>query len=398
MENKRRKFNGSFKAKVALAAVKGDRTMSELASAFGVHANQITKWKRQLLDGLPGIFSERHREDVRQQETLTDRLYQQIGQLKVELDWLKKNLVLTLEEKRAVVEPRHPTISLRRQCDLLDLSRSSLYYRCEADLSYNEQLMRLLDEQYLQTPFYGVPRMTAWLRRQGHTVNEKRVRRLLRAMGLEAIYPRQKQGLSQADRQHQVYPYLLRGLEITRPNQVWAADITYIRMARGWVYLMAILDWFSRYVVTWELSITLEADFCVTTLQRALSRGRPEIFNTDQGSQFTSDGWIDTLKDAQVAISMDGRGRVFDNIFTERLWRSVKVEEVYLHDYQTVREVRDGLGWYFPFYNEERPHQALGDCTPAEVYTGVERRGGSLAPLRSLPPRIPRRWIHPRNL
>jgi putative transposase len=289
---------------------------------------------------------------------------------------------LTLEEKRAVVEPRHPAISLRRQCELLDLPRSSLYYRGEADCRYNEQLMRLLDEQYLRTPFYGVPRMTAWLRRQGHVVNEKRVRRLLRVMGLEAIYPRRKQGLSQADRQHKVYPYLLRDLEITRPNQVWASDITYIRMARGWVYLMAILDWFSRYVVAWELSITLEADFCVTTLQRALALGRPEIFNTDQGSQFTSDGWIKTLKDAQVAISMDGRGRVFDNIFIERLWRSVKVEEVYLHDYQTVREVRDGLGWYFPFYNEERPHQALHDCTPAEVYTGVERRGGSLASLR----------------
>jgi putative transposase len=194
--------------------------------------------------------------------------------------------------------------------------------------------------------------------------------------------PRRKQGLSQADRQHKVYPYLLRDLEITRPNQVWAADITYIRMARGWVYLMAILDWFSRYVLAWELSITLEADFCVTTLQRALTLGRPEIFTTDQGSQFTSDGWIKTLKDAQVAISMDGRGRVFDNIFIERLWRSVKVEEVYLHDYQTVREVRDGLGWYFPFYNEERPHQTLGDCTPAEVYRGFERCGGSLAPLR----------------
>jgi putative transposase len=281
-----------------------------------------------------------------------------------------------------MVEPRHPEISLRRQCELLDLSRSSLYYRGEADSSYNEQLMRLLDEQYLRTPFYGVPRMTTWLRRQGHAVNEKRVRRLLRAMGLEAIYPRRKQGLSQADRQHKVYPYLLRDLEVTRPNQVWAADITYIRMARGWVYLMAILDWFSRYVVAWDLSITLEADFCVATLQRALTLGRPEIFNTDQGSQFTSDGWIETLKDAQVAISMDGRGRVFDNIFIERLWRSVKVEEVYLHDYQTVRDVREGLGWYFPFYNEERPHQALGDCTPAEVYTGFERRGGSLAPLR----------------
>jgi len=281
-----------------------------------------------------------------------------------------------------VIEPRHPEISLRRQCELLGLSRSSLYYRGEADASYNEELMRLLDEQYLQTPFYGVPRMTGWLRRQGHAVNEKRVRRLLRLMGLEAIYPRRKQGLSQADRPHKVYPYLLRDLEITRPNQVWAADITYIRMARGWLYLMAILDWFSRYVVAWEISITLEADFCVATLQRALSLGRPEIFNTDQGSQFTSDDWIKTLKDAQVAISMDGRGRVFDNIFIERLWRSVKVEEVYLHDYQTVLEVRDGLGWYFPFYNEERPHQALDDCTPAEVYTGVERRGGSLASLR----------------
>jgi putative transposase len=289
---------------------------------------------------------------------------------------------LTLEEKRAVVETRHPEISLRRQCELLGLSRSSLYYCGQADLRYNEELMRLLDEQYLQTPFYGVPRMTAWLRRQGHAVNEKRVRRLLRLMGLEAIYPRRKQGLSQADRQHKVYPYLLRDLEITHPNQVWAADITYIRMARGWVYLMAILDWFSRYVVAWDFSITLEADFCVTTLQRALTLGRPEIFNTDQGSQFTSDGWIETLKDAQVAISMDGRGRVFDNIFIERLWRSVKVEEVYINDYQTVREVRDGLGWYFPFYNEERPHQALNDCTPAEVYRGFERRGGSLAPLR----------------
>jgi putative transposase len=289
---------------------------------------------------------------------------------------------MTLEEKRSMVEPGHKALSLRRQCQLLGLGRSSLYYRRQADTHYNERLMRLMDEQYLRTPFYGVPRMTEWLRRQGHAVNQKRVRRLLRAMGLEAIYPRRKQGLSQADQQHKVYPYLLRGLAITRPDQVWAADITYIRMARGWVYLMAILDWFSRYVVAWEISITLEADFCVTALQRALFLEQPEIFNTDQGSQFTSDGWTDTLKDAQVAISMDGRGRVFDNIFIERLWRSVKVEEVYLHDYQTVRDVRAGLGWYFPFYNGERPHQALGNCTPAEVYTGTDRRGGSLASLR----------------
>jgi putative transposase len=332
MENKRRKFSGAFKAKVALAAIKGDRTLGELASELGVHPNQITKWKRQLLDGLPGIFSGGPREDHQRQEALTDRLYQQIGQLKVELDWLKKNLVMTLEEKRAVVEPKEARISLRRQCELLGLGRSSLYYRSQADTTYNEQLMRLIDEQYVRTPFYGVPRMTEWLRRQGHRVNAKRVRRLLRQMGLEAIYPRRKQGLSQAGGSHKVYPYLLRGLAITRPNQVWAADITYIRMARGWLYLMVILDWLSRDVVAWELSITLEADFCVTTLERALTIARPEIFNTDQGSQFTSAGWIEALEAAAVAISMDGRGRVFDNIFVERLWRSVKVEEVYLHD------------------------------------------------------------------
>jgi putative transposase len=289
---------------------------------------------------------------------------------------------LTLEEKRAVVEPRHEQISLRRQCELLGLSRGSLYYCSQADESYNEQLMRRLDRQYVQTPFYGVPRMTEWLRRQGHPVNDKRVRRLLRQMGLEAIYPRRKQGLSQADRQHKVYPYLLGGLEITRPNQVWAADITYLRMAHGWLYLMAILDWFSRYVVAWEVSITLEADFCVTALERALALAHPEIFNTDQGSQFTSEGWIEALNGAHVRISMDGRGRVFDNIFVERLWRSVKVEEVYLHDYQIVEDARQGLGQYFPFYNHERPHQALGYRTPAEVYVAPAGRGGSLAPLR----------------
>jgi putative transposase len=289
---------------------------------------------------------------------------------------------LTLEEKRSVVEPMHTRISLRRQCELLGLGRSSLYYRSQADECYNEQLMRLMDEQYLRTPFYGVARMTEWLHRQGHAVNEKRVRRLLRLMGLEAIYPRRRQGLSQADRERKVYPYLLRGLEITRPNQVWAADITYLRMARGWLYLMAILDWFSRYVVTWEISITREADFCVTALKRALALAQPEIFNTDQGSQFTSIGWIEALEEAHVKISMDGRGRVFDNIFVERLWRSVKVEEVYLHDYQIVRDARQGLGQYFAFYNEQRPHQALGYRTPAVVYVADAGRGGSLAPLR----------------
>ena len=229
--------------------------------------------------------------------------------------------------------------------------------------------MRLLDEQYLQTPFYGVDKMTAWLRQEGHAVNPKRVRRLLRQMGLEAIYPRPRPGLSQPGPGHRIYPYLLGALTVTRPNQVWAADITYVRMYRGWVYLVAIMDWFSRYVVAWEVSITLAADFCVTALQRALATGRrPEIFNTDQGSQFTSEAFVRPLAEAGVRISRDGKGRAFDNIFVERLWRTVKVEEVYLRDYQTVAEACCHLGRYFDFYNQERLHQALGYRTPAVVY------------------------------
>jgi putative transposase len=228
--------------------------------------------------------------------------------------------------------------------------------------------MRLIDEQYLTTPFYGVDKMTEWLRRQGHGVNPKRVRRLMRLMGLEAIYPRRKRGLSVPDQDHKVYPYLLQEVEIIQPNQVWAADITYIRMVHGWFYLMAIMDWYSRYVLAWEVSITLEADFCVTALKRALEQCRPNIMNTDQGSQFTSAGWTETLRASQVDISMDGKGRVFDNIFVERLWRTVKVEEVYLRDYQTPAEARVHLDRYFRFYNEDRLHQSLGYRTPAEVF------------------------------
>jgi putative transposase len=228
--------------------------------------------------------------------------------------------------------------------------------------------MRLIDEQYLKTPFYGVDKMTEWLRYQGHQVNPKRVRRLMRLMGLEAIYPRRKRGLSRPDKERQLYPYLLKDVPITKSNQVWAADITYVRMYRGWLYLMAIMDWYSRYVVAWEVSITLETDFCVTALQRALQRYQPEIMNTDQGSQFTSSDWTEALQAAGSAISMDGKGRVFDNIFVERLWRTVKVEEVYLRDYQTPAEARVHLDRYFTFYNEERLHQSLGYRTPADVF------------------------------
>lgn len=257
-------------------------------------------------------------------------------------------------------------IPLRRQCDLLALARSSYYYSSHRDDSYNLQVMNLIDEQFTRSPFYGVERMTAWLKRQGEEVNRKRVRRLMRLMGLEAVYPKQR--LSLSNQAHKAYPYLLRNLTIDHPDQVWCTDITYIRMLHGFAYLVAIMDWYSRYVLSWELSTSLDTAFCLSALEKALKASHPEIFNTDQGSQFTSREFTGRLEKEGIRISMDGRGRVFDNIFVERLWRSVKYEEVYLHSYQTVSEARHGLARYFLFYNTERLHESLGYQTPYEIY------------------------------
>jgi putative transposase len=282
---------------------------------------------------------------------------------------------LSLEAKRLVVEKGTGVISLSRQCALLGLARSSYYYEAAVESEENLLLMRQLDEQYTRTPFYGIRRMTAWLRTQGFAVNHKRVERLMQVMGLEAIYPKPR--LSQGNPQHQVYPYLLRGVKIERVNQVWSSDITYIRLARGFLYLVAVIDWFSRYVLSWELSNSLDTSFCLSALERALQIGKPEIFNTDQGSQFTSQEFTGRLKSARIAISMDGRGRALDNIFIERLWRSVKYEEVYVKEYREVSDAVVGLGKYFPFYNGERLHQSLNYRTPASVYLsqGAKERG-----------------------
>lgn len=257
-------------------------------------------------------------------------------------------------------------LSIRRQCRLLDVTRSVLYYVSQCDMTDDLAMMRLLDEQYTKTPFYGVERMTAHLHRKGIIIGHNRVRRLLRLMGLEAIYPKPR--LSMPDSQHCIYPYLLRDMRIYKPNQVWAADITYIRLYQGFVYLVAIMDWFSRYVMSWGLSTTLDAQFCIDALRRALLMNKPQIFNTDQGSQFTSNDFTCVLKTAGVEISMDGKGRVFDNIFVERLWRTVKYEEVYLKEYGSVEEARRSLCRYFEFYNNSRLHESLGYHTPAEVY------------------------------
>jgi putative transposase len=272
----------------------------------------------------------------------------------------------SLEQRRTWITPQHPQLSVRRQCQLLGLAPASYYYQAAPEWPENLLYLRLLDQQYTDYPFYGVRKMTAWLQQQGYAVGPKRVRRLLRAMGLMAVYPKPRLSLNPLA--HRRFPYLLKGVDIVRPNQVWSTDITYIRLRAGFIFLAAVLDWFSRYVLAWELSITLEADFCVAILERALADQRPEIFNTDQGVQFTCAQFQAPLLAAQVRLSMDGRGRAFDNIFVERLWRSVKYEEVYLKDYRTVAEAREGLNQYFTFYNEQRIHQALDYRTPHHVH------------------------------
>jgi len=267
-----------------------------------------------------------------------------------------------------LVERNNEEIAVARQCELLNLPRSSYYFSSTVDDQFNLELMRLIDEQFTRAPFYGVRRMTAWLRTQDYEVNRKRVRRLFRRMGLQAIYPRKRRSFSSPG--HKIYPYLLEGVKVERPDQVWGADITYIRLAHGFVYLVAVMDWFSRYIFSWELSNTLDSRFCAEALRKALWTSRPEIFNTDQGVQFSSQEFTGLLQDSEIKISMDGRGRVYDNIFVERLWRTVKYEEVYLHEYRTVSEARRSLSIYFDFYNIERLHQSLGYRTPYEVYFG----------------------------
>lgn len=249
---------------------------------------------------------------------------------------------------------------------MLDLPRSSFYYEPVPVSAEELVLMRLIDEQYTATPFYGSRKMVVALREAGYRVNRKHVQRLMRLMGLEAVGPKPR--LSVPHPGHRIYPYLLRNVPITRVDQVWSTDITYVRLHTGFVYLMAIMDWYSRYVVEWELSVTVDGQFCLDALTSALARRRPAIFNTDQGAQFTSEAFTGTLRAAGVEISMDGRGRALDNVFVERLWRSVKYEEIYLKDYRSVTEARAQLGRYFTFYNLERPHQSLGYRTPAAVY------------------------------
>jgi len=283
-------------------------------------------------------------------------------------------LTQSVAGKRALIERLHPQISVRRQCGLIGLNRSSLYCgvkeqtvnQAATENQENLMYMKLMDKQYTKTPFYGSRQMRNHLRLSGYKINRKRVQRLMRLMGLEAIYPKPRTSIP--GKGHKIYPYLLRNMEITHVNQVWGTDITYIPVRGGFMYLVAVLDWYSRYVLSWRLSNTMDVHFCIEALEDALKIARPEIFNMDQGAQFTSSAFTGRLEEAVIKISMDGRGRAFDNIFVERLWRSLKYEDIYLKDYQTVAELYAGLHKYFGFYNIERPHQAHGGIPPGMVY------------------------------
>jgi putative transposase len=380
---KRRQFSAKFKFQVALDALKGMQTINEIASQNEVHPTQVKQWKKQLQDEGAEVFSEKASKEQQAQAEVEATLYEQIGRLKVELHpkgpRLKKKLPESAFTKCLLVEPDYPRLSIRRQCELLALTRSTYYYQPATETPLNLTLMALIDREYTDHPFYGRRKMTIYLRGQGYDVNPKRVRRLMRKMGLEAIYPKPRTTV--VDREHRVYPYLLRGVEITRPNQVWSTDITYIPMQNGFMYLTAVIDWYSRYVLAWQLSNRVpfgrDTHFCRDAVQQALQAGLPDVFNTDQGSQFTSLAFTSLLEAAGIRISMDGKGRALDNIFVAPrgypLWRSVKYEDIYLNDYATVPALYAGLSTYFRFYNHERPHQSLANRTPAAVYQAACR-------------------------
>ncbi|WP_425127106.1 IS3 family transposase [Burkholderia gladioli] len=362
----RRTHSAAFKAKVALAAVKGERTLAELAQQFDVHPNQITEWKRQLQEraadvfGAAGPMSSEPPVDVK-------TLHAKIGQLSLENDFLKRRAHQGgIAERKTMIDRTH-ALPVSQQTRLVGIARSSAYYRPQPVSETDLLLMRRIDELHMEFPFAGARMLARLLRREDHEVGRRRVRTLMKRMGVEALYC--KPNTSRRNAQHKIWPYLLRGMKIDRANQVFALDTTYIPMARGFVYLTAVVDWASRKILAHRVAITLEATHAVEALEEAFARyGLPDIVNTDQGSQFTAGAFTEAVLGRGVRLSMDGKGAWRDNVFVERVWRSIKYEEVYLKAYESVSHARRSIGDYIELYNRKRPHSSLADQTPDEAY------------------------------
>ncbi|WP_096335068.1 IS3 family transposase [Kiritimatiella glycovorans] len=377
MKKPRRNHSAQFKARIAMEALRGIKTVAEIAAENNVHPTMVTRWKTELTEGAADLFERKNAPDLEKRglEKNCERLERKVGQLVIEKEWMEKKCrVGDRSVRKALVDPSDAQRSLRRQCALLGVNRNRLTPPEPRATITDLRIMRMLDELHLRFPTFGTRGLRRLLKReQGLNVGRKRLRRLMRLAHISALRPRPR--TSAPGKGHRIYPYLLRGVDVTRPNQVWCADITYIPMPRGYCYLVAVMDWYSRKVLGWELSTTMDTAFCLRAFRSAVATaGRaPEIMNTDQGSQFTSTDWIREMKQHEgLKISMDGTGRWVDNVFIERLWWSLKYEDVYLKSYETPRETGRGVGAWLERYNTERPHSSIGDRTPDEAYFGIE--------------------------
>lgn len=371
---KRKPHTPEEKAKLVIEAFKGERTINEIASANGIHPNMLSKWKREAERNLSVLFgndSAKKRKEQKEHDAQLQELYAQTGRLTTQVEWLKKNLACESPAslRRTFVNAEEPGLSITEQAELLGISRTPLYYKPVPPSADDIRIKQYIDKVYTAHPEFGSRRICVWLgRHHGIHTNRKAVQRHMREMGIQAVYPRQN--TSRPSPSNPVYPYLPKGININHPDHVWGIDITYIPVRTSWLYLTAIIDWYSRYVTDWAVDDTLGIDFVLETSRNALKKAVPEIMNSDQGSHFTGPRYTSIFLDAGARISMGHRGRAYDNIFIERLWRSVKYENVYPQEYGCPREARNGIGQYFKYYNHERPHQSLEYRTPEEVYYG----------------------------